>query len=115
VRAVLLVAVALGLALAAGCGGGDDTSAGTTTTLPATSTTLSLDDYEPTLPPRGSDVILNQLAEKCQAGDMAACDQLYDDSDVGSEYEVYGNSCGGRLSDDNVEYCVDVFGEGTRQ
>jgi hypothetical protein len=58
-------------------------------------------------------VILNQLAEKCQAGDMVACDQLYTDSPQRSEYEVYANSCGGRLTDDNVYECVEVFGEGT--
>jgi hypothetical protein len=116
VRAVFLVAVAAVFAFSTGCGGDDDNGSGTTTTtVPSTSTTLALDDYEATAPPRGGDVILDQLAEKCQAGDMEACDQLYDDSDVDSEYEVYGNSCGGRLSDDNVEYCVDVFGEGNRE
>jgi hypothetical protein len=34
-------------------------------------------------------------AEACQGGNMAACDDLYWDTEVGSDLEAYGRSCGG--------------------
>ncbi|MGY1592807.1 hypothetical protein ACI79D_12580 [Geodermatophilus sp. SYSU D00708] len=44
----------------------------------------------------GDDPVLDGLADACFTGDWAACDTLYADSDVGSEYESYGETCGGR-------------------
>jgi hypothetical protein len=43
---------------------------------------------------RGSDPLLDLLWEDCAAGDMGACDQLYRQSPVGSEYEAFGDTCG---------------------
>jgi hypothetical protein len=44
----------------------------------------------------GDDPELDVLVEGCFAADWTACDTLYFDSDVGTEYESYGETCGGR-------------------
>lgn len=44
----------------------------------------------------GDDAQLDALWDKCKGGDGEACDELYDESPLGSEYEEYGNTCGGR-------------------
>lgn len=43
----------------------------------------------------GDDPALDALWDACVAGDLAACDTLYYDSPVGSEYELKGSYCGG--------------------
>jgi hypothetical protein len=45
----------------------------------------------------GNDPDLDALAEDCFAEDWQACDDLYLMGDVGSFYEAYGLTCGGRL------------------
>jgi hypothetical protein len=55
----------------------------------------------------GDDPALDELAQQCHDGDMQACDDLYLQSDFDSEYEDYGNTCGGRFPD-NTDYCVNV-------
>lgn len=45
----------------------------------------------------GDDQVLDQLALNCYDGDFDACDQLYEVSPVGSDYEWYGGTCGGIL------------------
>ena len=47
----------------------------------------------------GDDATLDGLAEACAAGTLSACDTLFLDSPVGSEYEVIGGSCGYRHAD----------------
>lgn len=42
----------------------------------------------------GDDPVLDGLWEACDAGDMAACDDLYFESPFGSEYEEFGDNCG---------------------
>jgi hypothetical protein len=44
----------------------------------------------------GDDPVLDGLADACFDEDWAACDTLYFDSEVGTEYESYGETCGGR-------------------
>ena len=44
----------------------------------------------------GDDPILDDLWHRCQQGSGAACDQLFDQSPVGSAYEAFGVSCGNR-------------------
>jgi len=44
--------------------------------------------------------------DACTAGDLTACDFLYTDSDVGSVYEAYGASCGGRTTAPANGTCV---------
>ena len=54
----------------------------------------------------GDDAYLDGLWDSCAGGDMQACDDLYVDSAVGSEYEAFGATCGGTT--DGSEWCVDV-------
>ena len=59
----------------------------------------------------GDDPALNQLSQSCFDGSMAACDDLFLQSAVDSQYERYGNTCGGRIAEVDVEarLCVDIF------
>jgi len=57
----------------------------------------------------GDDPELDALARSCHDGDMQACDDLYDDSDAGSEYETYGDTCAGRQDRGTRQYCRDSF------
>lgn len=45
----------------------------------------------------GDDPDLDALYDACDAGDGAACDELYWSSAAGSEYETFGGTCGGRF------------------
>ena len=44
----------------------------------------------------GDDAHLDQLYVVCGNGSGSACDQLFDEAPVGSEYEEYGLTCGDR-------------------
>jgi amino acid transporter len=44
----------------------------------------------------GDNAVLDALWDDCADGDMRACDDLYFDSPVGSEYEEFGDTCGHR-------------------
>lgn len=44
----------------------------------------------------GDDPYLDDLYDGCRAGNMVDCDDLYWDSPVGSDYEQFGRTCGGR-------------------
>ncbi|HZJ04732.1 MAG TPA: trypsin-like peptidase domain-containing protein [Nocardioidaceae bacterium] len=52
----------------------------------------------------GDDPLLDHLWDKCADGDMASCDQLYQLSPFGSEYERFGSTCGDR--NPPTGYCV---------
>ena len=45
----------------------------------------------------GDDPALDALWDACAAGDGEACDDLYFQSPIGSEYEEFGDTCGGRF------------------
>lgn len=45
----------------------------------------------------GADPALDGLAEACFDGDLFACDTLFFRSDVDTELEAYGQTCGGRV------------------
>ena len=59
----------------------------------------------------GDDPVLDRLARDCFDGAMGACDDLYDDSGFGSDYEDYGDTCAGRKPAGDGEYCADVFSD----
>jgi hypothetical protein len=44
----------------------------------------------------GSDPLLDLLWSECEAGTYTACDDLYSESPLGSEYEEFGATCGNR-------------------
>jgi hypothetical protein len=53
----------------------------------------------------GTDPYLDGLMDACALGDWAACDALFMESPVGSEYEEFGNTCG--YLTDGTQWCVD--------
>ena len=83
----------------------DGTDSGSITTVPAGPA------GEPTDPTGlGDDVAFNTLAQNCFEGDFASCDDLYWRSDLGSEYETYGATCGGRLAERISGGCAEQLG-----
>lgn len=48
----------------------------------------------------GSDLALDLLWTECEGGNMTACDDLYLGSPLGSGYEDFGATCGGKASAD---------------
>ena len=66
-----------------------------------------------------SDASFEALATACQGsdtvnGDMAACDDLFLQTGVGTAEEAYGDTCGGRIDSTVAERagasCVEIFG-----
>ena len=123
---VVLAAIAVALFLVLGRNGrttatGPTASAtGSATPLSsgATSSSSPSSDGASGVPPAGGppdglgdDPVLNQYAQSCYDGDMDACDALYNGSKVGSDYETYGGTCGGRqpISNSDVVFCTDAF------
>lgn len=59
---------------------------------------------------RGDDQELDDLWNRCEAGDGLGCDELFDVAPIGSDYERFGLSCGNRPG---VVDCQDI-GAGRR-
>jgi hypothetical protein len=57
----------------------------------------------------GDNADLDAYWDACEAGDGSACDDLYFESPIGSEYEAFGASCGNR-HEGTQSYCVDLLG-----
>jgi hypothetical protein len=55
---------------------------------------------------RGDDADLDALWDQCAAGYGQACDDLFDQSQLGSDYEAFGVTCGFRTSE---ERCAAVY------
>ena len=62
----------------------------------------------PDTPPPGTDAGLDGLWDACAGEDWQACDELYLEADVNSEYEVFGDTCGYRTLD--AFTCQDEYG-----
>ena len=58
----------------------------------------------------GDNEELDALWDACEEGDYGACDTLYMESDFGSEYEEFGDTCGGR--NEPQGYCEDLYADG---
>jgi hypothetical protein len=67
-----------------------------------------LDETGPGAGGYGEDAVLDALWDACAAEDWEACDDLYRDSPLGSEYEEFGDTCGYRTAGE--EWCVDELG-----
>jgi len=69
-------------------------SSGRSTSAPPTGSEIP----PATVPPQGlgNDPQLDQYAQICHDGDMAACDTLFKQSEAASRYQAYGDSCAGR-------------------
>ena len=48
---------------------------------------------------RGDDATLDALYDQCAAGSGQACDDLFNRSPVGSDYEAFAITCGGRTTE----------------
>jgi hypothetical protein len=59
-------------------------------------------------PSDGGDATLGGYADSCYQGDMQACDDLFMESDSGSELEDYGDTCGRRF-DVSHGFCVNAL------
>lgn len=57
----------------------------------------------------GDDAALDALWDLCTGEDWQACDDLYLQSAVGSDYEYYGDTCGNKYEAGTTNYCVDVM------
>ena len=70
----------------------------------------AMGDAEPTGPMSyGDDPRLDALQDRCETGDLEACDELWLTSPIGSAYESYGSTCGGRTSE-TFGNCVITLG-----
>ena len=58
----------------------------------------------------GDDPVLDLLVEQCRRGNNQACDELHLTSPIGSEYEAYGRTCGGRAPEGAEPSCFDALG-----
>ncbi|MEE6281773.1 hypothetical protein [Georgenia sp. MJ170] len=57
----------------------------------------------------GDDPSLDLLWDECAGGDAAACDDLYWESPLGSDYEEFGDTCGDRQPVGTDRWCRDVM------
>jgi hypothetical protein len=55
---------------------------------------------------RGDSVALDALWDACAQGFGQSCDQLFDEAPLGSDYEEFGVTCGGRTRE---ERCASVY------
>ena len=51
------------------------------------------------------------LADECFDGDFEACDTLFLQTPVDSDFEAYGSTCGGRLEAGVRGQCSELLGE----
>ena len=63
----------------------------------------------------GDDPAFDLLARSCFDGDMQACDDLFDQAPIGSNYRVYGDTCAGRQEPGTFNYCHVVFPASARR
>jgi hypothetical protein len=56
----------------------------------------------------GSDPKLDALWDECEEGDGDACDRLYFQAPIGSEYEEFGYSCGHRVASP-LDFCATLL------
>jgi len=117
VAGVVTLLVLGGIAGAVVLAGGDDGSSGSLSAneraAEAARDADSPDDVEVPEPDEfadlGDDPQLDALAEECFDGDPSSCDDLYRDSDVGSDYEEYGGTCGGRTGSGQLGGCHERY------
>ena len=90
--------------------GSDDTAVQAAETTEATvDASDDLQGLSPDSPPPGTDSALDALWVRCADGSASACDELFFTSDIGSTYELFGNSCGGR----EITICSFLLGDDT--
>jgi hypothetical protein len=70
---------------------------------------------DPTLSDSSAEEIsrFGDLADQCFDGDFAACDDLFLETPIDSDFEAYGRSCGGRLEEGVGGECESNLGSGS--
>lgn len=53
------------------------------------------------------DPVLDELYDRCDGGDMQACDDLFVEAPLDSEYETFGDTCGGSQGAGTGAWCSD--------
>lgn len=90
-------------AVALSCGGRDpegDEQSSCESSYPSTGSPPDTSGFPPSdTPPMPDDAELEPLRAGCEGGDMAACDDLWARTPVGSELEEFAETCGGRAPD----------------
>jgi hypothetical protein len=56
----------------------------------------------------GSNTYLDLLWDLCDLGDYDSCDELYFEAPSDSEYQAFGDSCGGR--NEPAGFCAEIYG-----
>lgn len=79
----------------------------TVPTVPAPGTNIPPATQDPSA--LGTDPTLNELAQRCYNGEMQACDDLFLQSDIGTPYHTYGDTCAGRQPQGTYTYCHVAF------
>jgi hypothetical protein len=70
------------------------------------------DIFDPDAQTYGDDPSLDALWDRCEDGSGSACDDLFWQSPIDSEYETFGNTCGRRFDEDDVPFsCADAIGD----
>jgi hypothetical protein len=59
----------------------------------------------------GDDPYLDGIYDDCADGNLYACDELYQMSSFDSEYEAFGNSCGGLAIEEQWGSCAENLGD----
>lgn len=85
------------------CFGVDSLGASTSVSRPPVS---AVDGEIPEPMVYGEDPVLDALWDQCEAGSGLACDQLFDQAPVRSEYEEFAGTCGRRTQELR---CADVY------
>ena len=62
----------------------------------------------------GDDPMLDELWDACEAGDFEACDELWWNSAIDSDYEMFAETCGGR-TEGSLADCVTRYESGEIQ
>jgi hypothetical protein len=57
----------------------------------------------------GDDERFDRLADECFEGDPSSCDDLFRESDLGSDYEEYGSTCGERTEEGQSGECTALY------
>lgn len=116
---VLLAGIVVGILFLTGVlGGGDEPDDAATSPVstapiaPTVAPTTPAADPAPVVGngPPGTDPELDALWTSCAGGDMAACDELYWNSGVGTPYEDFAKTCGG-ITDSAAGLCEIEFGD----
>lgn len=55
----------------------------------------------------GDSALLDRAFDQCRAGELSACDLMFDVAEAGSEYQTFGATCGDRREPNVYLYCIE--------